>query len=383
MTRAGLVFANLRRRKRRSVLTVLGMGIAIFLFVMLRSVLTTLQDSGQVGSEQRLVVRNSIGIVFPLPIAYRNRLQNMQGVTGVSTSSWFGGTYIEPRNFFAQFAIDAETYLPLYPEIEIDETQKQAFMADQSSALVGRGLMERFGWKLGQTINLRATIYNPGQDWPFTIRAIYDSGRQGFPDNSMYMHHEYLEQGVGGNLGQVGTFVVGIEDPASAADIAAAIDASYENSSAATKTETEGAYNLGFIGLYGNIGFFLNTIGMAVVFAILLVVANTMAMSARERIPEVAVLKTLGFSDGSVFRLVIAEAFLLAVLGTIVGLGGAVLVFNLRSFDVFGFIPGMTVAGRTVALTLGIAALLALASGIIPARAAGRLNVVDALRHVA
>jgi putative ABC transport system permease protein len=383
MTRTGLVLANLKRHKRRSILTVLGMGIAIFLFVMLRSVLTTLEDSGNVGSERRLVVRNRIGIVFPLPIAYRTRLQNMEGVTGVTTQSWFGGTYIEPRNFFAQFAVDAATFLPLYPEIIVPEDQKEAFMNEQTAALVGRGLVERFGWKLGQTINLKATIYNPGQDWPFTIRAIYDSGRQGFPDNNMYFHYGYLEQGVGANFGQVGTFVVGIADPSQAADIAAAIDASYENSASATKTETEGAYNLGFVGLYGNIGFFLNTIGMAVVFAILLVVANTMAMSARERIPEVAVLKTLGFSDGSVFGFVLAEAFALALIGTLVGLGGAVLVFNLRNFDVFGFIPGMTVAGRTVALTLGITVLLALVSGLVPARAAGRLNVVEALRHVA
>jgi putative ABC transport system permease protein len=383
MTRAGLVFSNLRRSRRRSILTVLGIAIALFLFVMLRSVLTTLQDSGQVGSEQRLVVRNKIGIVFPLPIAYRTRLENMPGVTGVTTQSWFGGTYIEPRNFFAQFAVDAETMLPLYPEIVVPEDQKQAFLAEQTAALVGRGLAERFGWKLGQTITLKATIYNPGEDWPFTIRAIYDSGRQGFPDNAMYFHYRYLEQGLGGNLGQVGTFVLGIEDPSSAADLAAAIDASYENSSAATKTETESAYNLGFVGLYGNIGFFLNTIGMAVVFAILLVSANTMAMSARERIPEVAVLKTLGFSDGSVFGLVLAEAFALALVGALIGLGGAVTVFNLRNFDVFGFIPGMTVAGRTIVLTLGIVIVLALASGIVPARAASRLKVVEALRHVA
>jgi putative ABC transport system permease protein len=301
----------------------------------------------------------------------------------VSWSNWFGGTYIEPRNFFAQYAIDAETYLPLYPEIVLAEDQKQAFMAEQTAALVGRGLMERFGWRLGQTINLRATIYNAGEDWPFTIRAIYDSGRRGFPDNVMYFHFRYLQQAFGGDLGQAGVFVVGIDDPTQAADIATAVDASYENSAAATKTETESAFNLGFIGLYGNIGFFLNTIGMAVVFAILLVAANTMAMSARERIPEVAVLKTLGFTDRSVFGLVLAEAFVLAFIGMLIGLGGAVLVFNLRNFDVFGFIPGMSVAGRTLALTIGIAVLLAVASGILPARAASRLNVVEALRHVA
>jgi putative ABC transport system permease protein len=383
MTRASLVLANLGRRKRRTILTVLGVAIALFLFVTLRSVLTTLSDASRMGSEQRLIVRNDLGIVFTLPLAYRTRLAATPGVSGVSWAQWFGGVYINERNFFAQFAIDAESYLPLYPEIVLPEEQRQAFLREQTAALVGRGLVERFGWRLGQTINLRGTIFQPGEDWPFTIRAIYDSGAAGFPDNTMYFHYRYLEQAFGGDFGEAGTFVVGIEDPARAADIAAAIDQSYENSASATRTETESAFNLGFIGLYGNIGFFLNTIGMAVVFAILMVAANTMAMSARERIPEVAVLKTLGFTDGSIFGLVLAEAFVIAFLGTALALGGAALLFNLRNFDFFDFVPGLTVAGRTVALSLGIALLLALASGFVPARAASRLNVVEALRHVA
>jgi putative ABC transport system permease protein len=383
MTRAGIVLANLRRRKRRTILTVLGVAIAIFLFVTLRSVLTTLSDSGEVTSERRMMVSNKLGIVFTLPMSYRTRLETTPGVDGVSWSQWFGGVYIDQRNFFPQLGVDAESYLRLYPEIVVPEDQKQAFMKEQTAALVGRGLMERFGWRLGQTINLRATIFNPGQEWPFTIRAIYDSGREGFPDNIMYFHYRYLEQGLGGQFGEAGTYILGIQDPSKAADIAALIDESYKNSAAATKTETEAAYNLGFIGLYGNIGFFLNTIGMAVVFAILLVAANTMAMSARERIPEIAVLKTVGFSDRAVFGLVLGESFVIALLGGALGVLGAVLVFNLRNFDAFGFIPGLTVAGRTIALTAGIATLLALASGLIPARSAGRLNVVEALRHIA
>jgi putative ABC transport system permease protein len=383
MTRTGIVLANLRRRKRRTLLTIVGVAIAMFLFITLRSVLTTLEDSGEVGSENRLMVGNQLGVVFTLPLAYRTRLATMPGVSGVSWAQWFGGVYIDQRNFFAQFAVDPETYLLLYPEIIVPEDQKQAWMTEQTAALVGRGLVERFGWQLGQTINLRGTIFRPGEDWTFTIRAIYESSREGFPENSMYLHYRYLEQAFGGEFGEVGTFVLGIEDPSRAAEIVTAIDAAYENSAAATKTQTEGAYNLGFVGLYGNIGFFLNTIGMAVVFAILLVAANTMAMSSRERIPEIAVLKTVGFSDLAVFGLVLGEAFAIAALGAALGLAGALFVFNLNNFDAFGFIPGLAVAGRTVLLTGGMAVLLALASGIVPARAAGRLNVVEALRHVA
>lgn len=382
MTRTSLVVANLRRRLRRTILTVLGVAIAIFLFVTLRSVLTTLADSGEMGSESRLIVRNKTGIVFTLPIAYRTRLLSLEGVNGVSWSNWFGGQYIEPRNFFAQFAIDAETYLPLYPEFVMPDEQRRAFMEERTAAMVGRSLAERFGWQLGQTITLQGTIF-PG-DWPFTIRAIFEPGREGFPDNTFYFHFEYLEQGFGsGGFGEIGTFVLGLSDPSRAADLAAQIDAIYENSAVATKTETESAFQLGFIGLYGNIGFFLNTIGMAVVFAILLVAANTMAMSSRERVPEVAVMKTLGFGDGFVFSIVLAEAFLIALLGAALGLGSALLVFNLGRFDAGGFIPGLAVAGRTVALTVGIAISLALASGLFPARRAARLNVIEALRHVA
>jgi putative ABC transport system permease protein len=383
MTRAGIVLANLRRRKRRTLLTIMGVAIAMFLFITLRSVLTTLADSDEVGSENRLIVSNKTGFTFTLPLAYRTRLSSVPGVSGVSWAQWFGGMYIEPRNFFAQFAVDPESYLGLYPEIVVPEDQKQAWLNEQTAALVGRGLVERFGWQLGQTINLRGTIFRPGEDWPFTIRAIYESGRDNFPDNTMYLHYEYLEQAFGGEFGEAGSFVLAIEDPSRAAEIAASIDASYENSAAATKTQTEGAYNLGFVGLYGNIGFFLNTIGMAVVFAILLVAANTMAMSARERIPEIAVLKTVGFTDRAVFAIVLGEAFAIAMLGAGLGLAGALAVFNLGAFDFFNFIPGLAVAGRTMLLTAGIALLLTLASGLIPARAAGRLNVVEALRHVA
>lgn len=382
MTRTGIVLANLRRRPRRTILTILGVAIALFLFTTLRSVLTTLADSGAIGTEDRLIVRNKIGIVFPVPMAYRTRLLSLDGVKGVSWSNWFGGQYINERNFFPQFAIDVDTYLPLYPEIVMPDAQRDAFERERTAALVGRGLAERFGWQLGQTITLQGTIY-PG-DWTFTIRAIYEPGREGFPDNSFYFHFDYLEQAFGSaGFGNVGVFVVGIDDRSRAADLAHEIDALYENSAVPTRTETESAYQLGFIGLFGNIGFFLNTIGMAVVFAILLVAANTMAMSSRERVPEIAVFKTLGFGDGFIFSIVLAEAFFITMLGAALGLGFALLLFNLGDFSAMGFIPGLAVAGRTVAFALGIAAALALASGIFPARRAARLNVIEALRHVA
>jgi putative ABC transport system permease protein len=301
----------------------------------------------------------------------------------VSYASWFGAIYQDPRNFFANFAIDAETYLPLYPEIVVSDAQRQAWLADRTGALVGARLMEQFGWSVGQTVTLTGTIY-PGEH-TFNIRGVYQAGTRGFDERSFLFHHSYFDEltrGAGGG-GITGWYVLGVTDPERAPAIAESIDRGYENSAAPTRTQTEKAFNLAFVGLYGNIGFFLNAIGMAVVFAILMVSANTMAMSARERFSEVAVLKTLGFTDGDVLRLVLTEAAVVAGLGLVLGLGGALLVFNLASFDLGGFIPGLVVTPQIMLVAAGIALLIAIASGAVPAWQSARLKVVDALRYVA
>lgn len=383
MTRATIVRANLRRRLRRTVLTVLGLGVALFLFVTLRTFLHTLQTLGDVGSESRLVTTNKLGIIFPLPLAYRARLEGFDGVGTVSWASWFGGVYQDPRNFFANFAVDAESYLELYPEIVLSDAQRQAWLADRTGAIVGVKTMERFGWDVGQTVTLRGTIW-PGEH-TFNIRGVYTAGRKGFDQTSLMFHHRYLEEiaRAQGAEGITGWYVFAVNDPATAPAIAQAVDKSWENSSNATRTQTEKAFNLAFVGLYGNIGFFLNAIGMAVVFAILMVAGNTMAMSARERFSEIAVLKTIGFTDADVLRLVLLEAGSICLMGLIVGLGAALLVFNLGDFDMGGFVPGLQVTPGTALVALGIATLIAAASGAVPAWQSARLRVVDALRYVA
>jgi putative ABC transport system permease protein len=383
MTRATLVRANLKRRLRRTILTVLGLGTAIFLFVTLRTFLHTLQTVGDVGSESRLIVSSKLGIIFPLPLAYRARLTSQEGVNTVSYATWFGGVYQDPSNFFANFAVDAETYLPLYPEIVLPEDQLAAWKADRTGAIIGRRLAERFGWQIGQTVTLTGTIY-PGEH-PFNIRGIYHAGKKGFDEISLLFHHRYMDEiaRASGSDGLVGWYVMGVTDADAAPAIAQAIDRTWENSASPTRTQTEQAFNLAFVGMYGNIGFFLNAIGLAVVFAILMVSANTMAMSARERFSDIAVLKTLGFTDGDVLRLVLAEALLVAGLGLVVGLGGAFLVFNLGDFDMGGFVPGLAVTPSIVAIAAGIALLIAVASGAVPAWQSARLKVVDAMRYVA
>src|SRR5690606_6611326 len=270
VTRATLVRANLRRRLRRTILTVLGLAVALFLFTTLRTFLHTLQTVGDVGSESRLVVSNKLGIVFPLPLAYRARLLSQDGVHTVSYASWFGSIYQDPRNVFANSGVDAETYLALYPEMVVSDEHREAFMADRTGALVGARLMERFGWTVGQTITLQGTIY-PGEH-RFTIRGVYEAGRRGFDESSLMFHHRYHDEIMRAQMGGegfVGWYVLGVSDPDRAPAIAQAIDATYENSASPTRSQTEKAFNLAFVGMYGNIGFFLNAIGTAVVFAIL------------------------------------------------------------------------------------------------------------------
>jgi putative ABC transport system permease protein len=374
-----LVRVNLLRRKGRTILTVLSVAVAMFLFTALRSVLTTLAASGQVGSESRLVTRNAIGITFPLPEAYANRLAGVDGVRAVTWANWFGGQYVKPQNFFVQFAVDAKSYFPMFPEWQIPPDQLAAFMQERTAAVAGKGLMERFGWRLGQTITLQGTIF-PG-DWDFTIRAVYTPSNPSAGDQNFFFHYDYLLERTERQV-TPGWFQLLLADPAQAPAVSQRIDDLFRNSTAPTKTETERAFQAGFVTMWGNVAFLVRAIGTAVFFAILLVAANTMMMAARERVNEVAVLKTLGFGDGLLATLVLVEAATVTLVGGGLGILGAKLLFASTSV-ISRTLPGFTVTWGTVGLGLGIAAALGLVSGAVPAWQAGRLSVIEALRHVA
>ena len=392
-----LVFVNLGRNKLRTALTTLSVMIALFLFCSLRGVLDTLEASIRVGSENRLVTRNAVSIIFPLPLAYRERLAAIPGVKSVSYANWFGGRDPnDPGNFYAQFAVDGATYLPMYnhdveivaadpPQADVAlapglDPKLAAFMTEQTACVVGERLFKRMNWKLGQTIPVAGTIF-PGT-WEFTIRAVYRAKDPAFGEESILFHWQYLNQrGMGGN-GPVGWYVFELSDPGRASAIAREVDALYENSSARTRTETERAFQAGFVSMYGNVPFLIGLIGLAVVIAILLVAANTMMMAARERVAEYGVLKTLGFEDGTVFRLVLAEAAAITLAG---GLSGALLAkwaLEGTDFNAGGFLPPMTVSWATVGIGAGIALLMGAASGLVPAWQASRRPIVDALRRV-
>jgi putative ABC transport system permease protein len=374
-----LILANLGRHKRRTVLTIISVATALFLFASLQTVTTTIAAAAQFGSARRLVSMNATGFVLPLPIAYANRLQAVPGVEQVTWANWFGGKYGDGKRFFAAFAVDPKSYLEMYPEMSVPEDQKQAFLQDRSAALVGIRLKEVFGWQLGQNITLQGNIY-PG-DWTFTVRGFYTPTDRVINDDMMMFHHAYLEERTG-RPGQAGWYILKIDDPGNAPRVAKVIDDQFRNSSAATKTATEQAFNASFATMWGNISLLMGTIGLAVVFAILLVTANAMMMSARERTREVAVLKTIGFSDRTLFTLVMLEAGFIAVTGAVLGLGGAKVLYRLTNFNGGGFLPGFDVAPRTLALGAVVTILLMVASGLVPAIRAARLPVVQALRQV-
>jgi putative ABC transport system permease protein len=374
-----LVLANLGRHKRRVFLTISSVALALFLFASLRTVVTTLARSAQFGSARRLIIQNATGLVFPLPLSYGNRLKADKGITQVSWANWFGGRYGDGKRFFAQFAIDPTSYLSMYPEISVPEDQKQAFIRERSSAMIGRRLLDVFGWKLGQNVTIQGTIF-PG-DWTFTIRAVYTPTDPVINDDVLFFHHDYLEEKIG-RPGIAGWYVVEISDPNNAAGMAKMVDDQFRNSNAPTKTGTEQAFNASFATMWGNVSLLMGTIGMAVVFAILLVTANAMMMNARERTKEVAVLKTIGFGNGRLFGMVMLEAGIITVIGAIIGLGGAKLLYKTTNFNAAGFLPGFDVTTDTLLMGAAIALLLMLASGLVPAVRAARLPVVQALRTV-
>lgn len=378
MTIAGLVRANLFRNKKRTFLTMASVVVAFFLFGALRSVITTLDSAAAVGSEARVITSSASGITFPLPEAHANRLRAVPGVKGVSWSNWFGGYYQNPQDFFAQFAIKAETFLPMYPDLVITAGDQDAFLKERTAALVGVGLLKKYGWQIGQTVTLKGTIFQG--DWEFVIRAAYTPKDAASGDQNMYFHYEYLYERVPGM--SPGWFVLELDQPDRAAEIASSIDAQFKNSTAPTKTETERAFSTGFVTMWGNIGFLVRAIGTAVFFAILFVAANTMMMSVRERIGEIAVLKTVGFQDRTVFGLVLAESLLIALLGGAIGLALARLAF-MGNTPLNTFFPGVGVTSGTMGLGLVLALGLGLVSGAIPALQSARLSVVSALRRVA
>jgi putative ABC transport system permease protein len=377
VTAASFVWKNIARNRRRTLLTVLSIGLSLFLLATLMTVLTELRRESPEGDQHlRLVVRRASSLGDPLPEAYLDKLRRVPGVRLVHTLSWFGGIYVDERTFFANFACDPETLFPMWNENHIPPEQLAAFKKERTAAVAGRKLAERFKWRLGDTITLKGTIYP--LDLDFTLRGIYT----GLDETAFFFHHAYLEEALE-RPGKVGTFWLKAATAADVPRIAERVDAMFKNSDAETKTETERAFQLGFVAMLGNIKTLIASISSVVVFTILLVTANTMAMAIRERAREIAVLKTLGFGRGRILGLLMGESAVIALAGGILGTGGARLFYSM--VDVWkhtkGFFPIFIVEPSTILLGLGLALAIGLASAALPAYRVSQQTIAQALRR--
>lgn len=381
-----LIWSSLKRRKVRTFFTVASIIAAFFLFGYLAAIRVAFSMGVSVQGANRLSVIHKTAIIMPLPISYKERIASVPGVEAVTHLNWFGGIYQDPKNFFPQMAVDTDTFLDLYRELSLPKEQLEAWKADRAGALVGRATAKRFGWKVGDRVPIQGTIFRK-QDgsplWEFNVSGILDAKEKEVDTSGFYFHYEYLNQASrGGNLGIVGWYVIRITDPAQAVAISKKIDAMFANSPAETKTQTEKALAQSFANQVGNVGAILTSIIVVAFFMLLLIVANTMAQSVRERTSELAVLKTLGFTHGQVLGLVLAESCLLALLGGLLGLGAAWLLITTVGDPSGGQLPVFFLPAKDAILGAVIAIVFGLATGALPALQAMRLRIVEALRRV-
>ena len=380
----GLVWRNAFRHKLRTLLTVAGLFVAILAFGLLSTVVGAWYAGADAASDARLVTRNAISLSFPLPLAYKAKVRAIEGVKDITTSNWFGGIYKEPKNFFPQFAVEPESYLRLYPELVVEEGQQRAFLRDRRGCLVGAKLAERFGFKLGDIVPLKGTIF-PGQ-WEFVVRGIYRGGQPSTNQNQMIVHWAYINevmtQRMPRRANQVGVFITEI-DPDRAAEVSLAIDKEFKNTAYETLTETDKAFQLGFVSMTEAIVVAIRLVSYLVIGIILAVMANTMAMTVRERTAEYATLKALGFGPGFVAALIVGESLAITGLGGGLGMLATFPVAQAFGQSLGGLFPVFLVAPQTV-VNQGLFTLaVGLMAAALPAWQASRVRIVEGLRAVA
>jgi putative ABC transport system permease protein len=391
MKYAPLILKHLRKNWIRTLSTVFAMSVCILLFCILQTVIAAVNFGLTAGNTNRLVTRHYVSLANNLPINYKQKIAAIPGVKDTTIVTWFGGIYRDPKNFFANLAVEPEAFLRIYPEIMLPPDQKEKWLGDVRGCIIGRKLAERFNWKLGDSFQLESFIppYRVGKPFEFVVDGIFDTDEKRYPGtdlNSMYFNYKYLYEATGQRVG-IGTLTELIDDPKQAGTISKRIDENFDNSDTPTKTETEQAFRAGFVAMAGNLALLLNVIGLAVAFTILLVTANTMSIVVRERRREIAVLKTLGFSSGLVLTLILSEALLLGAMGGLIGIalsriGLAVLIRLPFIGDVLQAFPGIGLSPQIISFGLGIALLLGLMAGFFPAMMAYRSRITEALRQV-
>jgi len=379
-----LLFKNAFRHKLRTSLTILGITIAVLAFGLLRTVVSAWYAGVEASSANRLITRNAISLVFMLPSSYRDKIRQIEGVQTVSWGNWFGGIYIDEKNFFPNFAIDPKTYLDLYPEYILTPEEKHAFLHDRKACIVGRLTAQKYGWKIGDTVTLRGTIF-PG-NWDFVVRGIYKGRDKSTDESQFFFSWDYLNESLRKTLprraDQIGFFILGIRDPDQAAEVAAAIDLSFKNSITATLTETERAFQMGFVSMTEAIVIAVQLVSFVVIVIIMAVVANTMAMAVRERTAEYVVFKTLGFRSWHLAGLIFGESFVITMTGCALGV-----IATFPAAEAFGnamstFLPVFNVSRETISLDLLASFIVATTAGIIPTVRIIRIPIAEGLRKI-
>jgi len=380
-----LVWSNLKRKKLRTSLTLLSILVAFVLFGFLSAIRQALVGGVEMAGADRLIVRHKISIIQLLPESYKARMARIPGVALVTHQTWFGGIYQDPKNFFMQNPVEPEEFLDMFPEFILPADQKKAWLETRTGAIVGRTTAERFHWKIGDKVPIQSTIWTKEdgtRNWEFDIVGIYDGKKKGTDTTALFFRYDYFDEArQGWGKGQVGWYTIRVKDPARAAEAAKLVDQEFENSSAETKTEPEGAFVQAWASQLGNIVLIVAAILGAVFFTILLVAGNTMAQAVRERTGELGVLKAIGFTNGQVVGLVLAESCLLTVLGGVLGLGLAWLMIS-RGDPTSGLLPMFYLRTRDLFIGFGISIALGLVTGFFPALQAMHLRVADALRRI-
>jgi putative ABC transport system permease protein len=379
-----LIFKNSFRHKLRTFLTILGVSIAILAFGLLRTVISAWYAGVEASSASRLVTRNAISLIFPLPLSYKEKIRQIEGVKSVSYGTWFGGIYIDEKHFFANYAMEPEHYLAIYPELIIPPDQRTAFYRDRKSAVAGRKLADRYGWKIGDTVTLRGTIF-PG-NWEFIIRGIYQGRDQNVDETAFFFHWEYLNETMKktapGRADQVGWYMVEVRNPNLTADVSVRIDKMFKNSLAETLTETEKAFNLSFISMSEAIIIAIQLVSYVIILIIMVVVANTMAMTARERIGEYAVFKTLGFGGIHVAGLIFGESLFITMIGASIGILLTFPAARIFAQQLSAYFPIFNVEHETIYLDIAAASLIGVSAAVFPTWRAVRIRIADGLRRI-
>jgi len=379
-----VLFRNAFRNKLRTGLTILGITIAILAFGLLRTLISAWYAGVEASSATRLVTRNAVSIIFPLPHFYKDKIQQVNGVKTVSYGTWFGGVYGEEKNFFANFAVEARSFLDLYPEFIIPEDNKESFLKDQKGCVIGKKLAAKFGWKIGDIVTLKGTIFLG--NWDFVVRAIYQGRDKDTDESQFFFHWNYLNEMSKKVLSpwgdQVGYYMIGVARPEVAGDVAVAIDQIFKNSLAETLTETEKAFQQGFVAMSGAIVMAIQIVSFVVIFIIMAVVANTMAMTTRERIGEYAILKTLGFGGGHITALIFGESLVITIIGCLLGVAATFPGTKIISKELGTYFPVFNIGGETILLNFVAALTIAFVAAIIPTRRAIKIRIADGLRRI-